>query len=432
MGGSVVDRDSQTDERSGQGQGCGRLAGAAVAGLPGGRSVKAVNSGEGLGIAGAFFGLLVMVTGLAGCGSDSFAPPPPPELAAGAGVDTSSGQARLVEVVLAHPPIDDRRYIIQVMRQVAGRNKIAFRSSQPEEGEEASAARLASKIHEAVNQGADGLLVEPIDDPQVIQELDAARARGVAVLLLDRSLKGADGKLFPGIGFGSFEEAGKQLVEAAFEERDRFHYPADTPVVVMVKRMPDPDGPRRLQSLTRALKDAGQPFDLVEFEGGEAEAKTALGDYLKTHPKVGVVLAESDQGLTASYALILEREKANLPIFAAAGYIAYDIRTVHDGYKVYAAFVDRSIEPLARKALQSLAKMMDGETVPDWIEVKTEFHRKRAGFVPVGSPESVPASTSAPDSNRPVSPSESASDAGSEAKPEAEGAGSPDSARSEG
>lgn len=159
--------------------------------------------------AAAIAAVLAASVVLVGCDSASFVPPRPPELnepvapAITATFDRSNGQAtssapaagkhagegtRIVELILGRPPDDDRVFFDTVLRRDLGKYQIPLRLTRPDAQKPLSPEALAAAIRAAVGRGAAGLVVEPSDEAGVIDALHDAVGRGVAVILLDRSV----------------------------------------------------------------------------------------------------------------------------------------------------------------------------------------------------------------------------------------------------
>src|SRR5207237_10073951 len=112
----------------------------------------------------------------------------------------------------------------------------------------------------------------------------------------------------------------------------------------------------------------GKPFDVIEFEGDSARGITALQSSLAADPKVAIVLADDDQGMTACHRVLSESRKAGRPEFLFGGYLAYDYRTASDLLAQAVAFADRSVESFAPKTFQTIHSLLDGTPVADRVE----------------------------------------------------------------
>src|SRR5208337_3853196 len=292
---------------------------------------------------------------LPGCDSTSFVPSRPPELsgsstaaarpsgaalspsvppatttpAAAAGTRspaTPTARARLVELILARPASLDRLYLEQFLRRETGLKKCAFRLVSPQDNEPMSPGQFASEIRTAANRSTGALILEPVDVPEVREALREAESRGLGILLLDSPLPATSpGKPYPFVTFKGFAEAAKQLVETMADDARVLHLPADGTLVVE-NRDKDFYSRDRLESITSALKAAGRAYDIVSFDGEEKEAAKLVLEYLKTHPKLTVILADHDFGVAGAFNAREQWRKTSKNMFAIGGYFACDAR----------------------------------------------------------------------------------------------------------
>ncbi len=328
---------------------------------------------------------------LPGCDSNSFVPPRPPELsgsptaasrtpgaalspaaatpAAAGGAKSpaaATARTRLVELILARPASLDRSYVEQFLRRETGVKKCAFRVVSPQDDEPMSPGQLASEIRAAANRKTGALILEPVDAPEVREALREAESRGLGVVLLDSPLPAtAPGKPYPFVTFQGFAEAGKQLVATVAEDARVLHLPADGTTLVVENRDKDFYGRERLESITNALKAASRAYDLVSFDGDSNEAAKLVQEYLKTHPKLTVILADHDAGVTGAFDAREKWGRTNKQMFAIGGYFACDARLSQHVKESVQGIVDRNVEGYARKALQVALDVMDGKPVPE-------------------------------------------------------------------
>ncbi len=195
--------------------------------------------------------ILVAMVIAPGCDSETFAPPPNPELsepvkpgftanyerAAATAAPASSippaGKAarqgpRFVEMILARPPDGDRVYLEQLLRSELGNARIPLRLTQPDSHKPRSSSELAAAIKGAVARGAAGLIVEPSEDPEVVDALYQAAGQRIGVVSLDRPVPPRGGMSIPWVEFTGFSEVGRQIV-ADVLEADRKRAPAARP-----------------------------------------------------------------------------------------------------------------------------------------------------------------------------------------------------------
>jgi ABC-type sugar transport system substrate-binding protein len=355
-----------------------------------------------------------------GCDSASFMPPPPPELTEATGVGTGPlagpapapatgspalaarkdvtkaalGSAKIVELILARAPDPDRIYLEQALRRETGKARIVFRIVEPKSAETEKdqvqprpfpAARVAEAIRGAIGHGISGLIVEPVDDPAVVDALYQARGRGVSVLTLDRAVPPRGGQTIPFVRYTSFAVPGRELVQAALEASKLLGTPQIGRILVLHRRVADPYADERLKSLVDPLKAAGKPFEQVEFEGDHEAGIVALRKALDADPKVAIILADDGQGMAACVRTLSQWKASNHPAFLFAGYLAYDYRSASDLITQGVAFADPSVETYATQAFQAMHSLLEGKPVGERIEVPIVVRRKSTLFVPAST-----------------------------------------------
>jgi ABC-type sugar transport system substrate-binding protein len=346
----------------------------------------------------------IMVT--SGCDSTAFVPAPPPELKrplessfaatydGPAGSEASpvpvagksdgkrpNGSSRIVELILARPPDTDRDYLALALRRELGKARIMFRLTQPDSGAASSPEQVAPAIRAAVGRGVAGLIVEPLEDPAVIDALYDAAGRGVAVLLLDRSVPARDGKTIPRIEYVAVADVGRQIVEDVLEADRSFHRTRPGRVVILHHRSDDPSSERYLASLFGPIKASGRTPEVIAFEGDSARAAEALRKSLEADPNLDILLADDSSGTAAAHQVHVDWVKAGHPEFVFGGYSPYDTRTPELLTRVQ-AFGNRSVESYAMKTAKTIRSMLDGNAVDELVGIPVTFHRRSKVFVP--------------------------------------------------
>jgi ABC-type sugar transport system substrate-binding protein len=355
----------------------------------------------------------------AGCDSSSFVSPPPSSgkrsLESGiaatfdgkaAGAATTSpaaakpqprhagGTARVVELILARPANDDRVYLTQALRRELGKALIPLQVSVPDSPEKSSPEALAATIRAAADRGVAGLIVEPRDDPAVIDALYDALGRGCAVLLLDRPVPARGGKAIPRVEYTGLAEAGRQIVDDILEADRSFKRAHPGRVIILHHRSDDLYIDRCLASLLEPLRAAGRSPEVVAFEGDIDLAVAAVRKSMDADPTVDILLADDRDGVAASVNLRKEWIQAGRREFLLAGYSPYDHRTP-DAFQRARSFADRSVETYATKTFQAIRSLIDGKPVGDVVAVPVTFHRQTTLFVPVTEPSASPAKKAA-------------------------------------
>ena len=350
-----------------------------------------------------------------GCDSESFVPPPPKELSrpaesglggiAATAVETGTsagrassgpaagrkaarkrpaetGSGRIIELLLAHPADSDRNYLIKVLRREVGKAKMVFRLVEPESGTSFPATALAKQIRAAVDRGASGLIVEPIGDAAVDDGLHEAVDQGMAVLSLDNPIASRGGQSIPYIRHGPLADSGREIVQLVLEADKLFHRKEPGRIVILHRRSSDTYADERLRSLADPLKAAGRAFSVIEFEGDAIQAGDLLKKSFAANPKVDMVFADEDAGMSAAQLLLSDWTGSGHPPFLFAGYLAYDIRTATEVTRQAAAYGDRSVESFGVKAFQAIQCLLDQRPVDNRINSPIAVHKRPVLFVP--------------------------------------------------
>ena len=344
----------------------------------------------------------------AGCESNPFVPPRPPELdvkPAGGTYKTEdirpsgatktdlsgpTGQSLLsestanprikgIELILMRPETIDREYLTQIVRKEAGKRKLTFRLTKPELGEPMSAARVAQAIRKAADLRY-AVILEPLDAAEVCDALQSFQSTGLGMLLLDQPLS-CPGQAISThtVQFTGFFDRGEAIVRAALEETVGEVSPGNGPITVLRNRSIDAYTNQRRKSLTDALEKRKLPFDIVEFEGSESEAHLRLMAHLKTHNKRPIiVLAEDHRGLLGGFRAHEELTKERQPAFILAGYALMDIRTGFPGHIACVGFAYQDLDDYSRKAAEIVINISNGKTVPLTYESELPFVRTRS------------------------------------------------------
>jgi ABC-type sugar transport system substrate-binding protein len=334
----------------------------------------------------------------AGCGSDSFVPPPPepkgpdrPGFAATyEGVSSAAtsprpdvgkplakragGGVRIVELILARKPDGDRAFFEVVLRRELSKVQIPLRTTRPESAERMSPDELAGAIRAAAGRKIAGLIVEPSDEPLVVDALHEALGRGVAVLLLERPVPARDGRTIPHVEYTGFAEVGRQIVQAVLEPDRGTGAARPERIVFLHHRADAPYLERSFTSLLGPCKASGRPIEIIEFEGDGEQAIAALEKSLTTDPAIGTILADDAAGMHAGFRANMKEVKAGRRGFLVAGFTPYDQRIV-TALDYFEAIGDPSVEAYASKASQAIRNLIDGKKVAPLVEVPVAFNR---------------------------------------------------------
>jgi hypothetical protein len=333
-----------------------------------------------------------------GCDSASFIPAPPPPsspskpgfAATYRGVPDANASSiptgqnatgkpagrggRIVELILASPGDTDRIYLDQVLRRELAKERIPLRLTQPDSAARSSPDDLARAIRAAAARGAAGLIVEPRDEAAVLDALYDAIGRGLAVLLLDRSVPARGGKTIPRVEYTGFAEIGRKIVDTVLEPDARPGGARPGRIVFLHHRSDDPYLERCRASLLGPCKESGRPLEILEFEGADPGI-ALLEKSFEADPNVDVVLGDDATGMYIGFRIHLARTQSGRSLFRLGGYTAYDYRITTFLAHMY-SFGDRSVETYGMKASQAIRSLIDGNAIGDVVGVPVTSYKK--------------------------------------------------------
>jgi ABC-type sugar transport system substrate-binding protein len=248
---------------------------------------------------------------------------------------------------------------------------------------------MAGAIKAAADRGVAGLIVEPRDEPVVVDSLYDALGRGIAVLLLDRPVPARGGRTIPRVEYTGMDDAGRQVVADIVAADRKFKRAGPGRAIILHHRTDDLYIDRCLASLLEPLRAAGKKPEVVIFEGDTDRAIAALRKALDADPPIDIVLADDKYGMGAGINLRAEWTRAGRPEFLLAGYTPYDSRTP-DMFQRARSFADRSVDSYALKTFQAIRSLLDGKSVGDVVAVPVTFHRQPTLFVPTAEKSAAP------------------------------------------
>jgi ABC-type sugar transport system substrate-binding protein len=341
-------------------------------------------------------GAALFVLTTAGCGSNSFLPPPPPELST-LGESRAPTPATTVAFILGGPETDDRAAIVNMAHRHAGMAKVSLRPDFLPAGDPAE--QQAKLIRDDVERGVAAIIVEPVDSSLVAGELARAREKAVRVVLLDRPLTLPAGmKPFPLVTVEGFAGPAKQMVASAIHQAEETGLvpknpkgrgaqgaPADPAgkekpkatnggaALLLVNDQVDHRTADRVSSIKNALKDAGVPLvDTITFHGNATSAESLLKAKLAANPQVVYVFADEDRGLAGAY--VVKMSESAPQKFLIAAFVSFDQRIQREAVRICAAVTDRNLKGLVEKAVDTAINAINGKAVPDEIVVPLPFY----------------------------------------------------------
>jgi ABC-type sugar transport system substrate-binding protein len=277
----------------------------------------------------------------------------------------------LVELILSQPPDIDRLFLAQFLRRDTGLKRCSFQLVTPQQNGPMTATQLAEAIRTAASKVTGALILEAIDAPEVRDALHEAESKRLPVVLLDSPLPSSpSGLKIPHVTFKGFSVAGKSLVQIAGNDVKLLHLPADGTAGLLENREKDKYSQERLESLTSALKAAGTKYEVLGFSGQQKGAFEVTASYIKSHPKLTLLLADDDFGVAGAFQAILEMRKSSKRELVLGGFAACDSRLDPLVKENATVLVDRNVEGYAREALRLALDQMEGKPTRDRAEVE--------------------------------------------------------------
>lgn len=277
---------------------------------------------------------------------------------------------RAVEIDMIFPAeiTDSQRMWEQVARAEAGVLHAVLVAKRSAPG--VAGKSEADLVRDSARRGAGALIVVPEDPKNLAPALAEARDKGIGIVLLNQPVP-VPGKPITVIKTPPFEESAKALVAAALKTPGMEQFPPDRQAVILVNSRKNEFTDERVAALKKALADAKLPvFQTVEFGKGvmrplATEAQKALEPLLAQNPKIALVLADEDQGLSGAVMARNELEKDFILVGFAANPKTSNLVTVHE----CPAVADEEIVGLAREAVRTAVKLIKGEKVGETVVV---------------------------------------------------------------
>jgi hypothetical protein len=235
------------------------------------------------------------------------------------------------------------------------------------------------------------LVVEPIDDPVVVDALYDAVGRGVAILLLDRPVPARGGKSISRVEFVGFDDVGRKVVAEALGAVRNLTPAKPGRIVLLHHRSDDPYLERAFGSLLKPAQAAGKPIEKLEFDGDVDQGVAALRKTIAANPAIDILLVDDMVGINAGFRVRVGDVKSGRRGFVLAGYTPDDYRVV-TFLDLVEAFGDRSVGFFASKASLAIRNLMENKQVGDVVEVPVTFRQR------------VPDANSAPNKPSPAHP----------------------------
>ena len=322
-------------------------------------------------------GLVVAVAALAGCDSDSFAPPPPIAPRPSSVSGGIPGRAKEVALILSREDNDESAFIESIARLEAGTIRAVYQSIKPAPGDPPGAQ--GDLIRRAVADGASAIVVVA-EDPKVVAEaIGSIDTKKVPVVLLGRPVPGASGATL--VTFPSFAASAKEIVGAIAEAAKKAGFPDDAPVILLKVEPRDETSAARDAAIIEAIGATKHRIvTSILLTNPTDSVRPTLDAAIREHPDLCAVLADTDDGLnlaSAARGALKTRGK-----FLIGGYLLArgNLQVVNSGQVT--AVAERNLDGLVRRSIQVAIDRAEGKAVPDRIEVDVPVRRATKPYVP--------------------------------------------------
>ena len=316
-------------------------------------------------------GLLVAAAVMAGCDSDSFAPPP----TGGARPSSSASGAmpvRAKEIVMILPAADNTDLTLYdiVGRNESGLLKVVYRSLRPSAGD--PPGKQGELVKQAAAEGASAMIVVPDGTKETADAIAAVDTKKTPVVLLGRVPMGMPPSTTT-VTFEGFAASAKKLVAAVVEDAPKVGASAEAPAILVTGKADDETKAERDAALADALKAAKiRVVATVPVDTDTTLAEKAVEAALKAHPDARATFCDDDSGITAANAA---RHEITDRKYLVAGYFAgrNNAQTLMNGY--VSALAERSIEALIRRTARTVVDRAEGKAGPAKVQVEIPIRR---------------------------------------------------------
>lgn len=310
--------------------------------------------------------------GMAGCDSGSFAPPPPPELAALPSA-RSAPRTTAIELIEAPGRNSERDTWLQAARIEAGLIKTILAVNVPPPPPVDPAAWQAATIRSAPGRGINAVIVEPIDSPEVVKALDEVRGQGTPVVLLGRGAAPSDpARPFHRVVFGPAELVVKTLIQAV-QSQARSSSLKENGRALIVTSETGPFADELVALFESSLKAAGvREIAILDLKDETLNAEKRATARIAADPAITQVLTVGAVGTTVAVAshgaLKAHRD------FIIGGALTYESAGDPSNLLTHSAgLIDRKIPAFGRAAVRAAAALARGETVDLVVVIPIEL-----------------------------------------------------------
>lgn len=225
-------------------------------------------------------------------------------------------------------------------------------------------------VQDLLTQKVDVLIIDPVNPDSVGASLEAAKAKKVPVIAVDRSINGdvattigRDNVKMGALSGGALLAAlkGQNLTEGKIIEIQ-----GDAGGTVMMQRR---------KGFHSAFE--GSKFKIIDGPYSEymrANAVTAMQDLLQAHPDVKAVFAHNDDMAMGALQVLKERGRKDVLVAGVDG-LSEAIEAIQNGDQ-YVATALNDPSYLGELAIDTARKLAAGQSVPPFVDAGTELLTK--------------------------------------------------------
>jgi ribose transport system substrate-binding protein len=225
-------------------------------------------------------------------------------------------------------------------------------------------------IQDLLTQKVDVLIIDPVNPDSVGASLDAAKARKVPVIAVDRAINGDVAATIGRDNVKMGELSGSALLAALkaknITDGEIIEIQGDAGGTVMKQRR---------EGFHTAFK--GSKFKIVDGPYSEyirANAVTAMQDLLQAHPKVKAVFAHNDDMAMGALQVLKERGRNDVLVAGVDG-LSEAINAIQNGDQ-YIATALNDPSYLGEVAIDVARKLAAGQSVPAFVDAGTQVLTK--------------------------------------------------------
>mgnify|MGYP001087062616 CR=1 FL=1 len=335
-------------------------------------------------VGAVMFGLM---GGLGGCGTDSFAPPPPDELrsvlAPAQPTPKSQAGAKPIEVILAPRDSEAATSSAHFARTQAGFDGTLLHIEAPTL--ETTPAGQADLVAKAAQEKPPALIVEQPEkpDPKLAKVIEEARSSGIPVVLIGPKLEGVDESpatkdsasrkaRLTRVESVPFDETAKQIVKSVVRVVKNARLDPKGKAVLVYTPSGDPYTAARVSAIKAALTEAGVTDQIsFVFPVKADEGVEALKSDLKKDPKITIVIPFDYRSFMGAFTATNEFEGGRQ--FVLAGYNSEERSPFLYQIDNLAAAAEFRTSKLIRRAVQLAPSLIRGEKVDPVNSVSITF-----------------------------------------------------------